>query len=305
MFGRTAAAVASRFKSIAEKYQDKFVVKLLVRTVQEMSADDATHMAAAVSYYCMLSLIPLTLGLIAGLSFFLEDAATQESVTSWVASFIPGSREFVHDRITEAVRARGAIGLFALVGLFWAGSAVFGGIARSINRAWDVHTDYPFHISKVRQLFMALCTSALFLISVIVTAVVGFYENLNQTSVLFADVALNLFTLIFLNASSFAVVLTVFLMLYKFVPNTKTEWRHVWVGAVVAAILFEINQNAFIIYLSNFANLNNLYGAALTPVIAFLLWAYISGLILIMGAEMSSEYGRLRRGQARGSLLRP
>ena len=86
-----------------------------------------------------------------------------------------------------------------------------------------------------------------------------------------------------------------FLLIYKFMPNTKTYWRYIWPGAIVAAVLFEVTKNVFIIYVNRFANFENVYGS-LAPVIAMLLWAYVGSLILILGAEISSEYGRLRRG---------
>ncbi len=303
MFRRPAAIATRRVNSIVAKWQDKFAVKLIVRTVQEMIADDATHMAAAVSYYGMLSLFPLTLGLITVLSFFLEDASTRANIIAWVSDFLPGSDEFIGDNINDVLDARGTIGFFAIIGLFWSGSAVFGGITRSINRAWDINIDRPIYISKARQLGMAILTSLLFLCSVAITTFMNLYERFAQFDMLYLDTLLNTASIIILHASSFLLVLAVFLMLYKYVPNTKTYWRYVWVGAVVAAILFEITQNAFIIYLSNFASFENIYGRTLAPVMALLLWAYLSGLILILGAELSSEYGRLKRGIERGNLL--
>ena len=97
---------------------------------------------------------------------------------------------------------------------------------------------------------------------------------------------------------------TMFLLVYKFMPNTRTYWRYIWPGAVLAGALFELAKNMFVIYLSKFASFENVYGT-LTPVIILLLWTYVSSLILIFGAELSSEYGRLRRGVERGVLLHP
>ena len=69
-------------------------------------------------------------------------------------------------------------------------------------------------------------------------------------------------------------------------------------------MLFELAKYLFVLYLGRFANFENVYGA-LTPVIVLSLWTYVSGLILIFGAELSSEYGRLRRGVERGVLIHP
>ena len=67
-------------------------------------------------------------------------------------------------------------------------------------------------------------------------------------------------------------------------------------------MLFELAKNLFIVYLERFARFEHVYGS-LAPVVGLLLWAYVSSLILILGAEISAEYGRLRRGVERGVLL--
>ena len=73
-------------------------------------------------------------------------------------------------------------------------------------------------------------------------------------------------------------------------------------GAVVAAALFEITKNLFIWYLNTFTDFSSIYGT-LASVVVLLIWTYLSGLFLILGAELSSEYERIRRGGKRGTLL--
>lgn len=291
-----------RSRTVLHRLRRITVLRLIARTLQEMSDDDATHMAAAMSYYALVSLFPLTLGLISITSFFLEDAQTQKTIVDWVASFLPGSESLVTANIDIVLQSRNTIGAFAVIGLFWTGSAVFGGITRSINRAWDVHQDRPLHISKARQLLMALLTGLLFAFSTSISAFLSVYQRFASLDIPFAEILVETSSIVILYTSSFVLVLAVFLMLYKFVPNTKTYWRYIWVGALIAAMLFEITKNLFIWYLNTFTNFDNVYGT-LASVLIFLLWAYLSGLILILGAELSSEYGRIRRGAERGMLL--
>ena len=299
---RTKTIARFRTRGIVQRIRRNFVLRLIARTLQEMSDDDATHMAAAISYYALISLFPLILGLIAITSFLIDDAVTHRQITGWVTSFLPGSEDFVNQQIESLLVLRGTIGAFAIVSLLWSGSAVFGGITRSINRAWDVHQDRPLHISKARQLLMALLTGFLFLSSTTITTFLRAYERFATEDFPFANMLLDANSVAILQASSFALVFAVFLLLYKYVPNTKTYWQYIWIGALVAAVLFEITKNLFIVYLHSFANFRSLYGA-LAPVIALMFWAYLSGLILILGAELSSEYGRIRRGAERGMLL--
>ena len=301
---RQATTVARyRTRGIVRRLRRNALFMLIVRTAQEMSDDDATHMAAAMSYYALVSLFPLTLGLISIASFFVEDAFTQQAIIDWVASFLPGSESLVEANIDVVLNARGTIGAVALLGLFWTGSAVFGGITRSINRAWDVHKDRPLPISKARQMLMALLTGCLFMFSTSISAFLRLYERIAYLDFPYAELLARTGSALILYASSFTLILIVFIVLYKFTPNTKTYWRYIWLGALVGAILFETTKHLFIWYLNTFTNFGSVYGT-LASVVIFMIWAYLSGLILILGAELSSEYGRIRRGVERGEPLR-
>jgi len=105
-----------------------------------------------------------------------------------------------------------------------------------------------------------------------------------------------------LRALPWGLDLILFLLIYRYVPNCKTYWRYIWPGALVAAVLFEVAKGLFIWYLDNLASYRQVYGP-LTSVMILLLWTYLSSLILILGAEISSEYGRMRRGLERGTLI--
>ena len=108
--------------------------------------------------------------------------------------------------------------------------------------------------------------------------------------------------MLLLRILSFVFNLAIFLMLYKVLPNTQTHWRFIWPGALVAALLFEGGKFLFVLYLDNFATFSAVYGS-IGSVIALLLWAYVSAFILILGAEMSSEFGRMIRGIDRGKPI--
>ena len=118
---------------------DRFVVKLLVRTILEMSADDATHMAAGISYYALFSIFPLLLFLVATLGFFMETGEVRDQVLEAFSGYFPGSENIIEQNLNAVLGVSGALGLFGVLGLLWSGSAIFGGVSRSINRAWDVH----------------------------------------------------------------------------------------------------------------------------------------------------------------------
>ena len=150
---------------------------------------------------------------------------------------------------------------------------------------------------------MALGVGVLFLLSSFSTAAIELLSNHSRGLGLFGqefflDVGLGNLAL---RAIPWVITLTVFLLLYRLVPNCKTYWRYVWPGAVVAAVLYEVSKGIFVWYLANVANYELVYGS-LASMIVLLSWAYLSAFILILWAEISSEYGRMRSGVTRGKF---
>ena len=291
-----------RARRLGRRLDDIPVLHLVHRTVREMSADDATHMAAGVAYYAVLSLFPLTVGLISLLGLVLDSESLEGEVIGFLQSYLPGSKELLAANVNATGGIRGVLGVVSFLGLFWSASLLFGAITRVVNRAWDIHQDRPFYIDKLRHILMALSVAPLFLMSVGTTAalhilgtrdvpVIGRVEFLDNN-------VINIIT----RPLPFLFTLSIFLLIYKFTPNTKTYWRYVWPGAVLGAVLFEVFKSIFVFYLENFADYERVYGS-LGSVIILLAWTYFSGLILIAGAEFSSEYERMRLGVERGRVV--
>ena len=305
---RLASRLARRGRVVSERLQRYFIVALAVRTVQEMSDDDGTHMAAGVAYYAVFSVFPLLLGLIAILSFagILESDTAQARFTDFTSDYLPGSEELItsniDDNVDTVLRLRGVLGVVSIIGLIWSGSAIFGALTRAVNRAWDVHTDRPIFKSKPRQMAMAMVVGVLFLLSLSAATFVRLAGRFEDSDVPAVGFLVNFGGQVILQGTAYLLTLTTFLLIYKFMPNTRTYWRFIWPGAAFAAVLFELAKNLFIVYLNRIASFESVYGG-LAPVIVLLLWAYVSSLILILGAELSSEYGRLRSGVERGVLL--
>ena len=103
--------------------------RLIVRTVREMSDDDATHMAAGVAYYAVFSLFPLLIGLIAIFNLLPASETRQEQLTEFVSEYLPGSEGL----LKRDLEVGGALGVIAIFGLLWSGSAIFGAVARVVK----------------------------------------------------------------------------------------------------------------------------------------------------------------------------
>ncbi len=275
------------------------VARLTVRVIQELGDDDATHMAASVSYYAVLSLFPLVLGLSTIISTLANSPDRQEQVITFVVEYLPGSEAFVRDTLASLARYNAAFGIVSFLSLLWAGSAVFGGITRAVNRAWDVKKDPPFYKNKPRQLLMAAGVSLLFFLSVSTTALFRLATSYTVGGAPLEDYLGGWGMAILMEIPVLLVNFLIFAVIYKFLPNTKTYWRYMWLGAVIAAVLFEAGKHLFIWYLDNFADYSELYGSV-ASVVVLMVWAYFSAFILILGAEIASEYRRLKLSIERG-----
>ena len=277
-------------------------IMLVYRTVQEMKHDDATHMAAGVAYYSILSLFPLTIGILAIFSPLLPADTVENAFLDFLRTYLPGSDDAFRENLEATGGLRSAIGIVSVLGMFWSASAIFGAISRAVNRAWDVHEDRPFYIDKVRHIAMAFSVGLLFLLSVTTTTLLQFVDTLagdvgGMVQLLERD-AVNTVARVL----PFLFSLAIFFMIYKYVPNTVTQWRYIWPGALLAALAFEVSKGFFLLYLDHFADFERVYGS-LGSVVILLLWTYVSSLTLIIGAEFTSEYERMLKGVERGRAI--
>ena len=298
---RTSDRINNRYGGIIDRTRRIFVVELSVRVAREMSEDDLTHMAAGVAYYALFSIFPLVIGMITIFSYFLEPEQIQSNISNAIGGYLPGSEKFVQDNIEGILNIRSAIGLFSFLGLLWSGSAMMGALDRAINRAWDIHRDRPIYVGKPRHFLMVVSAGLMFAVSMSSAAVVRTAQELPNLHFPIIGFIIKNMGYVILQGVSFVLMLTLFLMLYKMVPNTKTYWRYIWPGALVSAILFESSKNLFILYLEQFASYQNVYGSV-APVVVLLFWAYLSSFIVLMGAELCSEYERLKNNVERGVI---
>jgi membrane protein len=271
------------------------VVQLIYRTAEAAGNHDATHMAAGVAYYAILSIFPLLLGLIAVFGFFLSSVDLQGQLLNYVGDNIPGATDILKENLGSIIELRGIMGVLSIIGLLWSGSTMFSALGLAINRAWDISRRRPFFIRKARELGMVFGIGILFLLSLGASAIISIMRGVLHLPA--AD-------MIIVNVASwlvaFLLILAVFLLLYKLIPNTRTYWRDTWPGALLAAVLFEIARTLFIFYLANFANYQLIYGS-IASIIVLLVWIYYSAFIMILGAEFAFQYGRRRVTRGSGA----
>jgi len=253
--------------------------------------------AAAVAYYTLFSVFPLTLLLVSLGSFVLNIEQAREAAIAVMGNYLPGALELVESNIERVLQLRGTASVIGLVGFIWAASGVFGSLSRAINRAWDLERPRPAWAERALAAGLVMLVAFLFSFSLLSTTVIEVALRisralLEQTQVA-GTPALEWGSRILPYLST--VLLLTFL--YAVLPYTRVALSEALPGALTTSFAWEVAKQGFTVYITSFATYNLIYGS-LGAVIAMLLWSYISGVIILLGAEFTVQYARRRRGQA-------
>ncbi|ORM30642.1 YhjD/YihY/BrkB family envelope integrity protein [Williamsia sp. 1135] len=274
-----------------------YVVRKVVR---EFSRDQCTDLAAALTYYAVLSLFPALLALVSLLGIFGQGEKTVDSVLQMVDDLGPSSAvDTLRGPVEQLVDApsAGLTLIIGLVGAIWSASGYVGAFGRAMNRMYEVDEGRPIWklrpvvlLVTVIALVMAAAVALMLAISGPVARSIGDVIGLGDTALLVWNIARWPIVLIF-------VVLTVAILYYA-TPNVQQpKFRWISVGAAVAIVTWIVASVLFALYVSNFSSYNKTYGA-LAGVIVFLLWLWITNLALLFGAEVDAELERGRQLQA-------
>jgi membrane protein len=262
--------------------------ELLRRTVKEILADDGLGLAAQLAYYFFLALFPALLFLLALASYFpLRDFS--EQLTTVLGRFAaPELTGLIRDQLAQiANRQHGGLLSLGLVGALWSSSAALTSLIDALNRAYDVTEQRPWW--KVRLLAITLTVAlAAFVLAAFSVVVAGPAIGSALTEWMGLD-AQFLWTWALLQwPLAFVLVCVAIGIVYYLAPDAEQEWVWVTPGSVVATVLWLVASVIFRVYVTSFGSYQETYGA-LGGVIVLLLWLYLTGLALVIGAEVNAE----------------
>jgi membrane protein len=279
----------------------------LVRAAFSAWLDDyAPSMGAALAYYTLFSLAPLLLIVIAvaGLAFGAE--AARGEIMGQLAGLVgTESARTIEQLLASFDRpgqslASGAVGLIVLV---VGATTVFAELQDALDRIWRAPARAPgglWALIRARLLSLGLVFGIGFLLMVSLVVSAALAALSRWWAPWFGDtVAIaRVFDLVF----GFAVVTTLFAMIYKWMPRVKIAWRDVWLGAAVTALLFSLGKTAIGTYLATSAVASS-FGAA-ASIVVLLVWLYWSAQIFLFGAELTWVYAT-RHGSLKGRAVPP
>lgn len=270
------------------------VFGLLKQTFQEWLADKAPQLGAALAYYTVFSLAPLILVLLAivGVIFRDDPAGAWNKITQQMSYFLDPSTLEVVQNIAQKASEPGKSTIATIIGValaIFGASGVFGQLQDALNTIWGVKAKpgggmWGFLRTRFLSFAMVAGVCFLLLVSLTLESVLKAFSHYVQSILPGGIVVALAVYLIF----DFAVVVLLFAMIFKFLPDVQIQWRDVWIGAVITAILFGIGKWLLGFYLGSGAA-GSAYGAA-SSLITLLLWVYYSSQILLFGAEFTQVY---------------
>lgn len=264
------------------------VRELARRVWNEMSEDEVTDRAAALAYYFLFALFPALLFLTSLLGM-LPLQGLMERLIAYAQQAMPGDAASIVQRTLTEIQAgaRGGLLSFGALAALWAGSNGMASVITALNAAYGVEDPRPWW--KRRLLSIALTFGfALFIISALVLIVFGPRIGVTVASQLGLG---GVFTLTW-NILNVPVVIFFVLvgiaLVYYFAPATKQHWRWVTPGSVVGLVLWLAMSYGLRVYVSHFADYGATYGS-IGGVILLMLWLYLTGVALLVGAEINAE----------------
>lgn len=258
--------------------------------------DNAMRLSAALSYYTVFSLAPLLVLVVSLVGFFWgnQSGVVQEQILGQLRAQIGQDGAAAIASMLQNVERPGSGGTFAtilgVVTLLIGATALFGQIQDAINTVWGVKPDpkqgaiWPLIRQRLLSFGMILTVCFVLLVSLVLSAAIEFMtKGLGDAGVV-GDLMLQVINLVV----GLAIVTVLFALIFRYLPDARVDWRDVWVGAFVTALLFTIGRFLIGLYLGR-SSMASTYGAA-GSLAVLLVWVYYTAMILLFGAEITQVY---------------
>jgi membrane protein len=267
--------------------------RMLGHTVAAWIDDYAPSMGAALSYYTMFSIAPLLVIVIAIAGILFGNDAAQGHVLAELRGIMGEEGAVAVEGLLKSASDPEKSSLAALVGivtLLIGATSVFSELQSALDRIWRTESAPPSEgvwawlRTRILSLGMILGLGFLLLVSLVISATLAALGA--WWGPLFGAWEVILQTINFV--VSFVIVTLIFAMIYKSLPRVRIDWRDVWIGATVTALLFTVGKLLIGFYLGR-TSIASAFGAA-GSLVVLLVWVYYSAQIFLLGAEFTWVY---------------
>jgi membrane protein len=258
-------------------------------------------LSAALAFYSLLSLAPALYLLVAAAGVVIGRRAASGAVIDWATQMLGyGGGAFIGGVLESNGTGSSFATIAGVVTLLYGATVAFGALQDALNLVWEVP---PRAHGYIKQFFLKRLVS---FVAVTIVGVLLLVSLLAGTIISAAGKFMPQTlpaTVFLLQVANFAVtlvlVMVLFALLYRILPDFPVAWREVWTGAAITALLFSIGKTLIGLYLAH-TSPSSAFGAA-GSVVVFLLWVYYSAQIFLFGAEFTEVYAVARR--ARGASM--
>jgi membrane protein len=279
------------------------IAALLTKAYDDWFTDGAARLGAALAYFTLFSVAPVLIVVTGVVGLFIGHAAAQGQVAPWLQRFLsPEGANAAELMLKQAATPAGGILTTAggLLTLFLGTSALIGELRQSMNIVWRVQPPPSQNtgiVASIRALLgdrlyaflIVIAAGLLVLVSLVVNTTVTVMATYFQGWLPIPAAVLQIANV----TVSFALMTTVFTLVYKIVPDAHVSWGDACVGALMTALLFVLGTVALSTFVGT-AGGSSVYGTA-ASVLALLMWVYYSAQVFFFGAEVTrifaNEYG--------------
>jgi membrane protein len=265
----------------------------LRRTVREFRADNLTDWAAALTYYGVLAIFPALIVLVSVLGL-IGESATQPLLDN-LGEVAPGPAQDIFTSAIENIEnSQGAAGVFFVIGLvtaIWSASGYIGAFMRASNAIYGVEDERPIWKALPIRVGLTVLLMVLTAVTAVGVTISGGLAREVGNLLGVGDTAVDVWNLAKWPVLGLLVSL-MFAVLYWAAPDVRHPgFRWITPGSVLAVLGWVVASLAFAFYVANFGSYNKTYGALAGPII-FLVWLWISNVMILLGAEFNSELER-------------
>jgi membrane protein len=275
------------------------LTQIVWRVWMRFSRDGCSLMAAATAFYgliCLIPLVGLTISVFGRVLGSTPSGDAKDQVLAFLHTVVPLEAPSVEDAIRQFPQPSGSwfVEAVSILGLLWASSRLFHTLEDVLTRVWSGHgRGRPIFLRNLVALGATAAAGLIFLVTMLATTAAALPV---ADSILRFIPALHGVTVWVGRAIVLLGAWLMFLLMYVYLPQERVRWREAAIGAVIAAVMWEISRFAFSTLVSRSTAYGRLYGS-LAGIVVVTLWIYLTAIITLIGAEFAVVLQRRKEGQ--------
>lgn len=275
------------------------VLRLAWTSIQGWSKDNVPRLGASLAYYTLFAVSPFLVIVIAIAGSAFGEEAVRGQIVTEIDGLVGRQGAEAIQAILQGAHQNRSGTLAMLIGtatLIIAASGAFLELQHALNTIFRVKTDAKksglqrLLLSRLRSFGLVVSIGFLLMVSLLVSAGVSALSARLQDIELMGPWLLKALDV----SVSLAVMMLLFGLIYRFLPDVRLAWRDVWTGAFVTSLLFSVGKFLIGLYLGQ-SSVASSYGAA-GSIVVLLVWVYYSAQVILLGAEFTRVHAEQRRG---------